>query len=62
MHVDRKGFLQIKEKPATQENVSLMVAFNKPLPNISKFINKNRHNPSICEKLKKVSSAYSRNK
>ena len=34
MNVDRKILLENKEKPSTQGNLPLVLAFNKALPNI----------------------------
>ena len=38
MRVDRKTLLQTKEKLITQENLQMLVAFNKMLPNIKNVI------------------------
>ena len=40
MCVDRKPFLQTKEKPATKEHLSLVVTFNESVPNIKNVIDK----------------------
>ena len=54
MRVDRKAPLQIKEKPATQENLPLVVTFNKTLLNIKNVIDKLWHIFPINEKFKIV--------
>ena len=43
MRVDWETLLQIKEKPATQENFPLLVAVNKTLSNIKNVIDKHWH-------------------
>ena len=55
MCVHRKALLQTKEKPATQENLSLVVTLYKMLPNIENFIDKHRHMLSFHNKLKTLS-------
>ena len=49
MRVDRKVLLQTKDKPATQENLQLVVT----LPNIKNVIDKHWHILSINKKFKK---------
>ena len=66
MGVDWKAPLQSKEKPATQENLSLVVTFNEILPNVKNVIDKHWHNLSNNEKFwkafdKKRFIAYRRN-
>ena len=50
----------------TQENLPLVVSFNKTLPNIEDVIDKHWYNLSIRKKLKKIDKksfvAYERNK
>ena len=43
MRVDWETLLQMKEKPATQENFPLLVAVNKMLSNIKNVIDKHWH-------------------
>ena len=43
MPVDRKALLQIKEKPATQKHLLLVVTFSKTLANIKNVIDKHWH-------------------
>ena len=66
MSVDRKILLENKEKPSTQRNLSLVLTFNKILPNIKNVIGKHWHILSINENLRKVFdkrpfTAYRRN-
>ena len=39
--LNKKPFLQTKEKVATQESLPLVVTFNKALPNIKNVVDKN---------------------
>ena len=52
MNVDRKLLLENKEKPSTQENLPLVLTFNKTLPNIKNVIDKHWHILSIDENLR----------
>ena len=52
MRVDPKTLLQTTKHPGTLENLTLVVAFNKTLPNIKNVIDKHWHIISIDEKLK----------
>ena len=54
MSVDRKILLENKENPSTQENLPLVLTFNKTLPNIKNVIDKHRHILSNNESLQKV--------
>ena len=52
--VDRKILLENKEKPYTQENLPLVLTFNKTLPDIKIVVDKHWHILSINENLRKV--------
>ena len=54
MRVDRKILLENKEKPSTQENLPLVLTFNKTLPNIKNVIDKHWHILSNNDYLQKV--------
>ena len=52
MRVDRKVLSQTNQKPSTQENLPLVVTFNKMLPNIKNVFDKHWHIISFNQKNK----------
>ena len=54
MSVDRKKLLENKEKPSTQENLSIVLTFNKTLHNIKNVKDKHWHILFINENLGNV--------